>query len=763
MIIEGRYCNLKHISANRMVFYILIFIIITGGIFFSIRYYKGYIEKKQAFTNTISSNNMHLSNNASLVISELMLPQKELVSIAVKKLENMDLYDDKSIRAFILDRSVGFTTVGGFYFGRSDGTQFINSDGQLPPGYDPTKRPWYVQAASKKELIITDSYIDSLTGNECLTIAAPVYQNGSLMGVVGLDIFIDKFHKLFENLSPGHKTHYYITDNSGNIIIDDEIATSSTNLTDEINILAYSMNITSLVEAQDWNSILSGYNGIIDIKYSNNERVSGYYWTMPNEGWRVIALTDPQYYTSEISKMKVTFYTYGFLGILVVFFLILIFISINMYIERIRIKYMLTHDVLTGLPNREYLEHFYQSHIEKIKETLGCALLLIDVDNFKFINDTYGHAIGDEILKSIADILKNIVPHDGLLLRSGGDEFAILLYNVTIESAKYFTERLHSSICDKPIQIRNKNLDISISTGYTVIDNRTNIMKFFSHANTALKIAKEEGKNKVVCLLPEEISADIDDPGKINELIYLIKNAIKENRFVLFLQPIMEIDSKKIKHYEALIRLRGMDDRLISPNIFIPIAEKFGLISDIDHWVFEEVMKIVVKHPHSTIFMNLSGLSLTNNVLLQFFEKSIIESGIEPSHLNLGFEITETTSTKNFVQAQSWMEKFKKLGCQIALDDFGVGYTSFTYLRTLPVDYIKIDGSFVHNIDKDSSHRAIVQTINTLAVSLGKSTIAEFVENEAVLRVLKEIGVRYGQGYHLGRPGPVKEKLNIED
>jgi diguanylate cyclase (GGDEF)-like protein len=480
---------------------------------------------------------------------------------------------------------------------------------------------------------------------------------------------------------------------------------------------------------------------------------------MLDEKWKVIAIADPKMYSSEMAKMKIMFYLYGGLGIFLLLFLILIIVSINMYIGKIRMKYMLTHDLLTGLPNRQYLEIFFKNEIEKTREPLDYSLLLIDIDNFKFINDTYGHAVGDEILRSVAWILKSIVPGDGLLARSGGDEFAVLLTNVTIESAKYFTERLQISICNNPLQIGNQYMDISISTGYTVIDKQENIMRFFSLANAALKIAKEEGKNKAVCLLPEDITSNIADPEEINELIFLIKNAIREDRFVLFLQPIMEIDSKKINHYEALIRLRDKDNRLISPGIFIPIAERFGLISDIDHWVFEEVLKIISKHRQTTIFMNISGLSLTNNTLLEFFEKSILESGIDSSHLNLGFEITETASTKNFIQAQNWMEKFKKLGCQIALDDFGVGYTSFTYLRTLPVDYIKIDGSFVHNIDKDSSHRAIVQTINTLAISLGKSTIAEFVENEAVLKILREIVVKYGQGYHLGKPGPMKEKL----
>ncbi len=754
---------MKHSTSNRIITRILIIIIITSGIIYSIKYYNDYLNKQKKFISSLAYDNLQLSNNATLLLSEIMLPEKELVTFTAQKLQSMNLGDDKAIKKFISDRSVGFTTVGGFYFARSDGTHITTSNDQFPPDYNPTERSWYIEAANKKGLIVTNSYTDSLTGKTCITIAAPVYQNNKLMGVVGLDIFIDKFSKLFEHLSPDHKTHYYVTDNYGNIIINDEGGIGESDLTSALKELSGNLNFSSLIQKQDWNSVLINLNGNIDIEYSNNDRTLGYYWTMPQEKWKVIAITDPKIYSSEMTRMKVMFYTYGIIGIFLLLFIILIIVSINMYIEKIRMKYMLTHDLLTGLPNRQYLEIFFKSEIEKTRESLEYSLILIDIDNFKFINDTYGHAVGDEILKSIAGILKSIVPRDGLLARSGGDEFAVLLTNVTIQSAKYFSERLQISICNNPLQIGNQNIDISISTGYTVMDNKESIIKFFSLANAALKTAKENGKNKAVCLLPENITSNIDDPEKINELILLIKNAIREDRFVLFLQPIMEIDSKKINHYEALIRLKDKDDKLISPGIFIPIAERFGLISDIDHWVFEQVLNIITKYHKTTIFMNISGLSLTNNALLEFFEKSILESGIDPLHLNLGFEITETASTKNFIHAQSWMEKFKELGCQIALDDFGVGYTSFTYLRSLPVDFIKIDGSFIHNIDKDSSHRAIVQTINTLAVSLGKRTIAEFVENEAVLKILKEIGVNYGQGYHLGKPGPINEKLNIKD
>lgn len=752
---------MKHLTNNRFITGIIIIIIITSGIIYGVEYYDEYRNKQKAFTDSFTSVNMHLSNNAAVLISEIILPEKELIMNSAQKLQNMNLSDNQKIQEFISERSAGFTTIGGFYFGRNDGTHFTNSGRKLPPEYDPRKRLWYILAADRGEFIITDSYIDSLTGKTCITLAAPVYQNHRLMGVVALDIFVDKFHKLFEYISANSSAHYYVTDYYGNIIINDGIGTIELNLAKELSKLSDNINFSSLLKKQDWKSILSSNNGTININYSKNEKLLGYYWTMPQEGWKVIAVTDPKIYSSGIENMKTMFYIYGVIGISFLLFIILIIISINIYIEKVKMKYILTHDVLTGLPNRQFLEIFFKGEAAKSNEAIEYSLLLIDIDNFKFINDTYGHNIGDEVLKSIAHMLKDIVPEDGLLIRSGGDEFAVLLTNITIESAKYFTERLQSSICNSPFRILNNSLYISISTGYTVISNATDITKFFSLANAALKKAKDEGKNKAVCLLPQDINTNINDPEKVSELILLIKNALMENRFVLFLQPIIETDSKKIKHYEALIRLKGKDNSIITPAIFIPIAEQFGLISEIDRFVFKEVLKIISTVHDTTIFINISGLSLTNNALLEYFEKSIIDSGIDSSHLNLGLEITETAATKNFIEAQKWMEKFKKLGCKIALDDFGVGYTSFTYIRSLPIDYIKIDGSFVHNIDKDSSHKAIVQTINTLAVSLGKDTIAEFVENEAVFKILKEMGVKYGQGYHLGKPESLGEKLKL--
>jgi EAL domain-containing protein (putative c-di-GMP-specific phosphodiesterase class I) len=286
------------------------------------------------------------------------------------------------------------------------------------------------------------------------------------------------------------------------------------------------------------------------------------------------------------------------------------------------------------------------------------------------------------------------------------------------------------------------------------------MQKYMSLADVALRMAKEDGKNRVICLLQDEnTAADIEQIEKTNNIISNVKNALKNDKFILYLQPIVELGSNTVSHYEALIRLKDEDNKFIPPSDFIPIAEKFGFISEIDKWVFKTVLNILKDNPQIKIFINLSAISLTDKSLLEFMEENLNLLQLNTTDFRLGIEITETAASKNFSISESWINKFKKMGCLIAIDDFGVGYTSFSYLRSLPVDYIKIDGSLIKNIDSDKDFEAIVQAINTLGEVLDKKIIAEYVENDSVLDVLKKIGIFYGQGYFLGLPAPLKEYI----
>ncbi|MHB8985933.1 MAG: bifunctional diguanylate cyclase/phosphodiesterase [Eubacteriales bacterium] len=418
-----------------------------------------------------------------------------------------------------------------------------------------------------------------------------------------------------------------------------------------------------------------------------------------------------------------------------------------------RLQYLATHDSLTNIPNRYSLEETLKRVVAKAKRGEKGALLLIDLDNFKLVNDSMGHSVGDNVLVELANIIKQNLREGDLLARLGGDEFAVLLEGTNVEKAKSVAEKLCRFVEGRELCscAHNASFNLTISIGVVMIDGNLDSQKILSLADAALYSAKDAGRNRVIYLQPdEEVTTTLTQTNKI---VKLIKSALKkENMFVLFYQPVINIQDGEITHHEILLRLKGEQGELISPDVFIPVAERFGLMPQIDHWVVKAALATLQQYPQIKIFVNLSGLSLEDRDLLELIEAKIRESGVSASRI--GFEITETAAVKDLVRAERWIKWLKRLGCQFALDDFGMGFSSFSYLRMLPVDYLKIDGSFVRNMDKDPTHRALIQAMNTVAHTLGKKTVAEFVENKDILDSLKEIKVDLVQGYYLGRPGP---------
>jgi len=415
-----------------------------------------------------------------------------------------------------------------------------------------------------------------------------------------------------------------------------------------------------------------------------------------------------------------------------------------------RLQYLATHDALTNIPNRNYLEETLKRATSKAKRGKKSALLVIDLDNFKLINDTLGHAAGDELLIALAGVFKRNLRESDILARLGGDEFGVLLEGISAEEAASIAERLRQAVCESELCLVTHKLclNLSVSIGIVIIDGTVDIHKSLSFADIALYAAKESGKNRVVFARPDE---DMGDRlTETNRLIGLIKSALQEELFELNFQPVVSVVDRTLIHHETLIRLRDKNGQVILPGKFIPVAEHFGLMSQIDRWVVQSALKAMREFPELKLFINISGVTLGDEAILDEIEAYIRDSGIEPSRI--GFEITETSAVKDLLRAERWIRRLKNLGCLFALDDFGTGFSSFSYLRILPVDYIKIDGSFVYNVDKEPVHRALIQAIHTIANTLGKKTIAEFVENENVLRVLQTIGIDFGQGYFLGEP-----------
>ncbi len=418
-----------------------------------------------------------------------------------------------------------------------------------------------------------------------------------------------------------------------------------------------------------------------------------------------------------------------------------------------QLQYLATHDSLTGIPNRYSLLENLRRAVAKAKRGQISALLLIDLDNFKLINDTLGHPSGDDYLITLTSILKSNLREGDLLARLGGDEFAVLLEGTTEEEAKTVAEKLRSIIEESELcLVTHKTcFNLTISIGVTMIDGTIDAPKILSYADSALYTAKKAGRNKVSFYQqsPDQLNHKVTET---HYLVNLIKHGLKEDRFIPMFQPIYELKNNKISHYEVLIRLKDNQGQLILPGRFIHVAERFGLIAQIDRWVVEASLSTLKKYSQLKLFINISGISLSDESLLEFIEEKVHQSGINPERL--GFEITENSAVRDLVRAENWIRRLKKLGCRFALDDFGIGFSSFYYLRYLPVDLLKIDGSFIQNLDEDSTNLALVQAINNVAQSLGKKTIAEFVENESIVRILTNLDIDYGQGYYFGKPEP---------
>ena len=429
---------------------------------------------------------------------------------------------------------------------------------------------------------------------------------------------------------------------------------------------------------------------------------------------------------------------------------------------RSKLTWQATHDSLTALRNRTAFESQLEELIEEsahAPEQQHC-LLYIDLDQFKLVNDTVGHTAGDELLKQTALRIKEQIRGHDILARIGGDEFTVLLQNCNLEAAMNIAEKVRANVAEHRFIWDDKVFNIGTSIGVTQIQGLTNKATVMSQADIACYLAKDNGRNRVHAYRADDESVEktYNQFGWVGK----IKFGIEHKQFRLYAQEIVSLqDAQPRKSYEILVRLKDADSNIIFPDAFLPAAERFNLMAALDIYIVEQAIDWLKDHSEKVdlLNINIAGQSLENqdfnNRLLQLLDDNM---AINPK---ICFEITETTAITHMSSSISFLNNIKNHGCKLALDDFGSGFASFTWLKTLPVDFVKIDGAFILDVLSDRVDAAMVRALHQVSQEMNIQSIAEFVENQAIADWLQKVGIEYAQGYHFHKPTPIEDLFKV--
>ncbi|WP_020167520.1 MULTISPECIES: EAL domain-containing protein [Methylotenera] len=430
------------------------------------------------------------------------------------------------------------------------------------------------------------------------------------------------------------------------------------------------------------------------------------------------------------------------------------------------LRHQAQHDDLTGLVNRREFEVRLERCLKSVHEVNAQHVFCyMDLDQFKLVNDTCGHAAGDELLRQVSVLLANRMRDRDTLARLGGDEFGLLLENCSLSDASQITNTLLKIVHDFRFMHDDKIFNIGVSIGMVVINASFESVSEIVHAaDSACYSAKKAGRNQSFLFSAGDI--EVKQRRSQVEAIADITDEIDDEQFTLYCQPIVPLSSNvpAQHHYEILIRKVSADGTIILPTSFIASAERYHLMPNIDRWVikntfaaYRDMLDKSNEKCNYVFSINLSGTSLGDKSLLGFIREQLVVYAIPPSAIC--FEITETSAIVNLKNTIQLFGALRNLGCSFALDDFGSGMSSFTYLKNFEVDYLKIDGAFVKEMHINKIDHAMVRSIHSVAEAMNIKTVAEFVENEHILRELKTIGVHYGQGMHLGSPVAIKKLI----
>ncbi|MEN8169009.1 MAG: EAL domain-containing protein [Pseudomonadota bacterium] len=429
-----------------------------------------------------------------------------------------------------------------------------------------------------------------------------------------------------------------------------------------------------------------------------------------------------------------------------------------------QLNYQANHDTLTGLVNRREFERRLTRAIHcSVESAEEHILFYMDLDQFKVVNDTCGHRAGDELLKQIAVQLDNSLRDSDTLARLGGDEFGVLLEHCSLDMAQQLADKLRQMVKEFRFVWEDKSFEIGVSIGVVPVNSHTRgIEQLFSAADAACYFAKDQGRNRVY-IYHEGDEATVERHGEM-DWVHRITEGFEADRFRLDAQHIVPLhETDEPLHYEVLLRMVSEEGHVVPPMAFIPAAERYNLMPTIDRWVIRTTFAMLCDVPDGegnvpiVCSINLSGQSLADSHFLGFILEQLELSGLNPELIC--FEITETAAITNLSHAMKLFGELKQRGCRFSLDDFGSGLSSFGYLKTLPVDYLKIDGAFVKDILSDEIDEAMVEAINKVGHVMNLQTIAEFVENDEIAERLRCMGVNYAQGYGIAQPEPLDKIL----
>jgi diguanylate cyclase (GGDEF)-like protein/PAS domain S-box-containing protein len=437
-----------------------------------------------------------------------------------------------------------------------------------------------------------------------------------------------------------------------------------------------------------------------------------------------------------------------------------------------KLSYQASHDSLTGLINRAEFEKRLSLALKSAAQ-MGRhhAVMYLDLDQFKIVNDTCGHAAGDQLMRQVTALLQRRLREGDTLGRLGGDEFGVLLESCPPDHSVRIAETLRQTMKDLHFVWEGRSFNVSVSIGLVNVDDGLfTLADVMSAADAACYMAKDKGRNRVQVYRRGDTELSMRQ-GEM-EWVGRIQKALDEDRFVLYAQDIVEIEPRQGRgqggshHCELLIRMLGEDGALVPPMAFIPAAERYGLMPSIDRWVVRTAFATLSRlrsdpagEPISHCAINLSGATLGDEQFLDYVREQFERFKLQRDWIC--FEITETAAIANLDKAAQFIEALKDLGCLFSLDDFGAGMSSFGYLKHLPVDYLKIDGGFVKDMADDPIDRAMVEAINSVGHVMGKKTIAEFVDSDRVMAALREVGVDYAQGYWVAKPRPFEPRLRV--